>query len=127
MEETLIKHSKKNFEDLEVWKLGIQLFINISQIFGNEKFKDYYFKDQILRATLSISNNIAEGYERQSNRELIRFLYISKGSCGEVRSMLHLAEQQGFIDSEKSKELRLNCVTISVKISNFIKYLSNNL
>ncbi len=127
MDKTSIKHSKTNFEDLEIWQLGIQLFIDISQIFGDKKFRDYYFKDQILRATLSISNNIAEGYERQSNRELIRFLYISKGSCGEVRSMLHIAENQNFIGSAKSEELRKNCVTISVKISNLIKYLSKNL
>lgn len=117
--------SKYNtFEDLEVWKLGISLYIDLTKVFNVKEFKDYYFRDQILRASLSISNNIAEGFEKQSDKELIRFLYISKGSCGEVRSMIYTAKLQNFITENSYQDFRKRCITISVKLNNLIKYLS---
>ena len=72
------------FEELRVRELSSELYDKINKIFNKQSYKDYFFKDQILRATLSISNNIAEWFERETNNELRRFLYIAKWSCGEV-------------------------------------------
>lgn len=79
-----------SFEDLEIWKkaqeLGAIIYILCT---SNEKIaKDFSFKDQIKRASLSISNNIAEGFEYSNNNDFYRFLRIAKGSCGEVRNCL---------------------------------------
>ena len=79
-----------SFEDLEIWKkaqeLGAMIYILCT---SNEKIaKDFSFKDQIKRASLSISNNIAEGFEYSNNNDFYRFLRIAKGSCGEVRNCL---------------------------------------
>ena len=77
------------FEEIIAWQKSKDLCKEIYLLFENSK--DYSFKDQIQRATVSIMNNIAEGYERRTNNEFKHFLYIAKGSCGEVRSMLALA------------------------------------
>ena len=76
------------FEDIESWKLSKELNLELFRIFENSKM--YSLKDQILRASISIMNNIAEGFERQTNKEFKQFLYIAKGSAAEVRSMLYL-------------------------------------
>ena len=103
--------------------MGAQSFaLEIYSTFSG--IKDFGFKDQILRAVVSISNNIAEGYERKSNKELKQFLYISKGSAGEVRSMLYLALKLSYIsqaDFDKSYNLSLE---ISKMLSGFIKTTS---
>lgn len=79
----------ERFEDILVWKKSKDLTVLIYKTFSETK--DYSFKDQIQRASVSIMNNNAEGFERKSNNEFKYFLYISKGSSGEVRSMLQLA------------------------------------
>jgi four helix bundle protein len=88
-----------------------------------ENCKDYAFRDQLQRAAVSVMNNIAEGYERKGNKEFIRFLYISKGSSGEVRSMLYLARKLDYIDEDNFKKLKTVCLEISKMLSNFIKSL----
>ena len=80
----------ERFEDIIAWQLAKELTISIYSLF--EKSNDYGFKDQIQRASISIMNNIAEGFERKTNNEFKQFLYIAKGSCGEVRSMLIVAK-----------------------------------
>ncbi len=77
------------FEDLEVWQEAKTLTISIYQLMKDNR--DYGFRDQIQRASVSIMNNIAEGSESGSNATNVRFLQIAKGSCAEVRSMLYLA------------------------------------
>jgi len=77
------------FEDLIVWQNSKELTVKIYKIFEN--IKDYGFRDQILRASISIMNNIAEGFERKTNNEFKYFLFIAKGSSGELRSKLYLA------------------------------------
>jgi four helix bundle protein len=79
----------ERFEDIIAWQLAKELTISIYSLFENSN--DYGFKDQIQRASISIMNNIAEGFERKTNNEFKQFLYIAKGSCGEVRSMLIVA------------------------------------
>jgi four helix bundle protein len=76
------------FEDIISWKKSGKLTINIYSLFNN--CKDYSYANQIKRATISIMNNIAEGFERNTNKEFRNFLFIAKGSCAEVRSMLYV-------------------------------------
>lgn len=85
--------------------------------------KDYGFRDQLQRASVSTMNNVAEGFERRSNKELKHFLYISKGSCGEVRSMIWLAEGLKYIDKVKAEKLTSDAMEISKILSGFIKQL----
>ena len=79
------------FEELIAWQRSKNLCISVYKEFSISK--DFGFNNQIQRASVSIMNNIAEGFERRSNKEFRHFLYIAKGSCGEVRSMLHLAKE----------------------------------
>jgi four helix bundle protein len=79
------------FEELIVWQKAKTLAVDIYTLF--EEHKDFGFRDQIQRAAVSVMNNIAEGFERKSNNEFKQFLYIAKGSCGELRSMLILAKE----------------------------------
>lgn len=119
--------SVKKFEDLEVWKHARQLTNEIYEVTGDGSFsKDYGLIDQIRRASVSIMSNIAEGFERDGNKEFIQFLYIAKGSCGEVRSQLYLAFDQGYIVEETHKGLNELSRIIAIKITNFIKVLKTS-
>jgi four helix bundle protein len=86
------------FEDLMVWRKSVDLTINIYS--SMELINDFGLKNQIQRATLSISNNIAEGFERGSDRDFKRFLYIAQGSCSEVKSMLYVAIRLNYLKNE---------------------------
>ena len=114
----------KYFEDLEVWKEARHLTRQVYQLTSNSKFsKDFGLRDQIQRAAVSIMSNIAEGFERGGNQEFIQFLYIAKGSCGEVRAQLYVALDQGYVAQKEADELIKSCRQLSVKISNLIDYL----
>lgn len=116
----------EKFEDLEIWQNSMELILPIYEITYKEKIsKDFGFKEQIRRAVISISNNIAEGFERQSNSEFIKFLFHAKGSAGEVRSMLYAAHKIGYITDIELKKYNNILVELSKHISNFIKYLKN--
>jgi len=113
-----------NFEDLDIWKESINLTKEIYHITSEGQFnKDFSFKDQIRRAIISISSNIAEGFERNNNNELIRFLIISKGSIGEARSQFFIALEIGYISQEKFNDLNKKLKNLSKKIGGFINYL----
>ena len=111
----------QSFEDIEAWQYAKKLTLGIYAEFKNSK--DYSFRDQIQRASVSIMNNIAEGFERQSNKDFRKFLYISKGSCGEVRSMLRLAIELGYIESQRAANLIMLATRISRMLAGFIKKL----
>ena len=111
----------EKFEELVCWKKSQIFIIDIYKVFCN--LKDYSFKDQIFRASVSISNNIAEGFERLSNKDFKKFLYISKGSCGEVRSMLYLAKELKYITQEDFNFLYNQSIEISKILSGLIKSL----
>ena len=111
----------EKFEDIISWQKGIELSAIVYEIFKNNR--DYGFKDQIQRAAVSVSNNIAEGFERMSNKELSKFLFIAKGSVGEVRSMLYIALKLNYIDKKQFDDLYNRCLEISRLISGFIKTL----
>jgi four helix bundle protein len=93
----------KKFEDLLVWQKSQDFAVLIYSNFSN--LKDYSFKDQISRASVSISNNIAEGFDKKTNPDFIRFLYFAISSNSEVRSMLYLSERLNYLDENQSKVL----------------------
>lgn len=107
------------FEDIIAWQKAKELNLLIRKNLAN--CKDFNFKNQIERALISIMNNIAEGFERSSNKEFKYFLFISKGSCGEVRSMLYLAFDLGYINKEKLIAAIKLSEEISRLLSGFIK------
>lgn len=109
------------FEDLDVWKEAQAFSSEVYTSLKNNK--DYGFRDQIFRASVSVSNNIAEGFERRGNKEFTKFLYIAKGSCGEVRSMLYLARNFSYINKGTFEELYTMSVSISKMLSGLIKSL----
>ena len=109
------------FEDIIVWQKSRELVTTCYKNF--EKIRDFAFRDQIQRAAVSVMNNIAEGYERMGNKEFKKFLYIAKGSCGEVRSMLYLALDLRYIDKDQFNCLYDETVEISKMLSGFIKKL----
>ncbi len=111
----------RSFEDIIAWKKSQDLAVEIYKIFG--KSKDFGFRDQICRASLSISNNIAEGFDRDSKKEFIRFLYYAKGSCSEVKSMLYLGERLSYLNKDQRHELQGTCDQISRIIRGLIKSL----
>lgn len=109
----------EKFEDIIAWQKAEVLTLGIYADFRN--CKDYSFRDQIQRATISIMNNIAEGFERRTNKELKNFLFIAKGSCGEVRSMLNLALKLEYLTKDKHDKYCLVAIEISKMLSGFIK------
>jgi len=113
----------KKFEDLMIWQESRKLINDIyKQLRG---VKDYGFRDQIQRAAVSIMNNIAEGFERYSDTEFRRFLDISKSSCGEVRSMLYLAEDLEYLDKHHADDLRKRSRILSGSIQILINRLKS--
>ena len=103
----------KRFEDLEVFQRARVLCKEIYRITRGEPFKnDFRFVQQIRAAAGSVMDNIAEGYERDGNKEFVNFLYIAKGSCGEVKSQLLRASDVGFIEKEIYGELSQQCMEI---------------
>jgi len=109
----------KRFEDIVAWQKARELTNLIYREFRNNK--DFSFRDQIRRAAISVMNNIAEGFERRSNNEFRHFLYISKGSCGELRSMLYIARDENYIDEKTLKSLYGKSEIISKMLANLIK------
>jgi four helix bundle protein len=105
----------QKFENIIAWQKAQDIAVDIYQIIGTSR--DFGFKDQLTRALVSISNNIAEGFDRSSNAEFIRFLYYSLGSCSEVKSMLYLGNRLEYF-SEIQRELYVNQCTEISKIIN---------
>ncbi len=109
------------FEDIIAWQKASKLTLNIYKTFSN--CKDFSFKNQVERASISVMNNIAEGFERQTNKDFRNFLFIAKGSCGEVRSMLSVAENLKYITKEDYASIHKQTVEISRILSGLIKTL----
>ena len=115
----------KSFEEINSWQKSRIFNKKIYLITENSNFKkDFDFVRQIRRASLSISSNIAEGFERNTDKEFIYFLYVAKASAGEVRSQLYLAFDLEHITKEEFEILLESVTEISKLLSGFIKYLS---
>jgi four helix bundle protein len=110
-------------ENLEVWKRACRLSVNLYKAMTGSK--EYGFKDQVTRAALSIPSNIAEGYERETDRTRIQFFKIAKGSCGELWTQLMIGREAGFIDAEVCKQLEQETKEISRMIWGLIRYYQN--
>jgi len=111
----------KDFEEMEVWRGACKLAESVYLDFRG--VKDFSFTDQIKRAAVSISNNIAEGAERTTRTAFARFLDIAKGSAGEVRSMYRLANQLGLIRAAIADSRCEKCCSISKQLGAFARYL----
>ncbi len=115
----------QKFEEIEAWKSARILTKKIYELTnGNIKLnKDFGLKDQLQRASVSIMNNIAEGFERQSRAEFIKFLYYSKGSVGEIRSLLYVILDNKYFSQDEFNEFYDLTNHISNLIGKFIVYL----
>lgn len=112
------------FEDLDVWKEARTLVKAVYLVTRKGALaRDFGLRDQLQRAAVSIMSNIAEGFERGTNKEFVQFLHIAKGSAGEVRSLLHVALEVGHITAPEFQPLHDSALSISLRLSNFIKYL----
>ena len=115
----------KRFEDIEVYKKAFALTIAVFKLTNSRTF-DLNVKNQIQRSALSIPLNIAEGFELQSNKQFIKFLYISKASSGELRSLLRICEELNYIDKTIIDDLLIETEDVSKQLSKFISYLKNS-
>lgn len=116
------------FEDLEVWKLAMENANLIYELSSRPPFcNDYALRDQIRRCAISVFSNIAEGFERDGNKEFINFLSIAKGSCGEPRAQAIFAHYRKYISDEELKSLSEKLTQTSNQISGFQRYLRNSI
>jgi four helix bundle protein len=111
----------RNFEDLEVWKRSCRLATCIYKAF--EKCHDSGFYSQITRAAISVASNIAEGSERRTDKEFINFIYIAKGSLGELRTQLYIANRIGYIPDSSRRELVAETKELSSMLQGLIRKL----
>ena len=117
----------ERFEDLDIWQHARKITKNIYTACRQGEFlSDFGLHNQIQRAAVSIMSNIAEGFERETNKEFIQFLYIAKGSAGEARSQLYIALDLGYISQDVFDSLNLDLLSISKRLSGFITYLQTS-
>ena len=113
-----------HFKELKCWQKALDLNEAFYFIFKNNR--EFYLRDQMLRATLSILNNIAEGFGRKSSKEKIRFFEYSTSSCYEVESMTFLLERLQLFENDKIIELRNSTIEIFKMVSALSKHLQNS-
>ena len=114
----------QKFEELAIFQMARELCKEVYKITKEKEFsKDSRFVQQIHASSGSVMDNIAEEFEREGNKEFVNFLYIAKGSCGEVRSQIIRASDVGFIDNDTATRLYNDCLSLSKAISAFIKSL----
>lgn len=114
----------ESFEDLLVWQKGMEIVKQVYLISKEgELCRDFALRDQLRRGAISIPTNIAEGFERASRKEYVNCLNYAKGSTGEVRSLLNVAFELGYLESSKYQELRHAVMELSRYLSNQVKSL----
>lgn len=111
----------QRFEEVISWQKSKDLAVYIYKLFNESR--DFGFRDQIQRAVVSISNNIAEGFEGSGDKELRYFLYVAKGSCGEVRSMAYIAKELNYVSDKDFEYITTSTAEISRLLAGFIKKL----
>jgi four helix bundle protein len=116
-----------NFEDLEIWQLAREICMDIYRIINYKEFsRDFGLVKQINNSSGSIMDNIAEGFEREGNKEFGQFLTIAKGSCGESRSQLIRAHDRYYVSDEEYKIIYDKLINEGIKIKNFMNYLKRS-
>ena len=110
----------RKFEELDVWKRAVNLSVKIYKL--HSVLENINFANHLGRTGLSIPSNIAEGYERESSKEFVRFLAISRGSCGELRTQLYVGVEAGYLDKKTGEELVEETRQISAMISGLMKF-----
>jgi four helix bundle protein len=114
----------KHFEDLEIWQKAIDMADELYDLCMNDHIKkDFSFQDQLKRAALSISNNIAEGFEYNNNPDFIKFLRYAKGSCGECRSMIGFIKRKKWIEQDVHDHFHKSLTVLGSQIGSFMSYL----
>jgi len=117
----------KRFEDLVVWQEARQICLLVKEFTSKSNFsKDFSLKDQIRRSSGSCMDNIAEGFEREGNKEFKNFLSIAKGSIGETRSQFIRAKDYDYITQEEFQKAKTACEDLSKRLNSFINYLKNS-
>jgi four helix bundle protein len=117
----------EKFEDLEIWNKSREICIDIEHLFETTNLgKRYSLKDQMDRSSGSIMDNIAEGFERNGNREFINYLSFSKGSCGELKSQLYRSLDKKLISQNEFDSLSIKIELVKNKIGAFMKYLNTS-
>jgi len=115
------------FEDLEIWQEARELCKSVRELTKRKEFsKDFKLCSQINSSSGSIMDNVAEGYERDGNKEFIQFLSIAKGSNGETRSQAYRSFDAGFISEEELRYILTRTESIKGKLNSLIKYLKNS-
>ncbi|PSW03852.1 four helix bundle protein [Photobacterium lipolyticum] len=114
-----------HFRKLDVWQRSYQLALSVCK--EVKSCKDYGLKDQISRSSVSVPSNIAEGAERQTAKDNIRFLYFAKGSCGELLTQLMLARDLNYIPEQRADALINESIEVSRMIGGLIKYRSSQI
>lgn len=118
--------SATNYKSLKVWQKSKNLAVDIYMLTSNSKFvSDHGLREQLQRSAVSIPSNIAEGNDRESEKELVRYLHISKGSLSELQTQLEIAKEIGYIDEEKYLEISIKCIEISKMLGGLIRTLKN--
>ena len=110
-------------ENLKVWQDSFNMTAEIYELLNN--CRDFGFRDQLRRSSLSIPSNIAEGVERGTDKDAVRFLYYAKGSAGEVFTQVRLGTRFGYIDKIQAERLEKQCIQISKMLTALIKYRQN--
>ena len=114
----------QSFEDLEVWKRGCRQAVGVYRTL--ETCRRYSLKDQMERSALSVPSNIAEGAERDSKDDFVRFIRIAKGSNGELRTQIYIAAELGLIDREKSREMISESKEISSMLQGLVRSIQTH-
>ena len=112
------------FEDIESWKEARKLFYEIHSHFS--KINDYAFRDQVRRAALSVMSNIAEGFDRGTNKEFVQFLIFARGSVSEVKSLTYAALDVGYLRKTDFEKISMKCAQLMNLINGFIRYLKKS-
>ena len=117
----------QTFEDLVCWQKGRELTKAVYRATRSGEFaKDYALRDQIRRACISVTSNIAEGFERGGDKEFNQFLSLAKGSCGEVRSQLYVALDEAYIAEAQFKAMKTLAVETSRATAGLMGYLTRS-
>src|SRR5438477_12621887 len=115
----------QSFENLEVWQRACRLAVEVFKAFAS--CRSFTMQDQVQRASLSVPSNVAEGYERNSNKEFVRFLNIAKGSCGELRTQLYISRKLDFLKKTDFNRLAVESKEISAMLHGLSRAVSKRI